>query len=473
MVLQRDRALPVWGWAATNEQVVVTLADQKVETTANSSGKWEVTLEARSAGGPHELTVAGKNTIVLKDVYLGEVWVCSGQSNMNWRVKGADDAEKEIAAANYPGIRHFNVTLALSGTPQDDVTGSWAVCNPETVADFTAVGYYFGRDLHERLQVPVGLVHSSWGGTRIEAWTPPVGLAQVASLRADLQWVEDRNAEYLVAQKTYVDEIAKWIPEARWKLALGKSVPALPAPAAHPINHPQHLTAIYNSMIHGLLPFAIRGTIWYQGESNVFGKDRAHYCDRMQGLIQGWRTLWGQGDFPFYYVHLAPFKYNLPPDELPRLWEAQVRALNIPNTGMAVTTDIGNTTDIHPTNKQDVGKRLALWALANTYGQTDVVFSGPLYRSHEIDGNKVRLRFHHATRKLSSRDGKPLTWFAVAGQNRKFVEATAEIDVDTVIVHSDQVPKPMAVRFGWDELAEPNLVNAAKLPAAPFRTDSW
>jgi len=474
MVLQRDKELPVWGWASPAEKVVVTLADQKIETTAASSGRWKVKLEARSAGGPHELTIAGNNTIQLKDVYLGEVWVCSGQSNMAWPVTSSANAEQEITAANYPTIRHFKVELKIAGTPQDDVVSNgWTVCDPKTAGGFTAVGYYFGRKLHEQLKVPVGLVNTSWGGTLIQPWTPPVGLAQVASLRDDLDWVEKRSAEYLVLQKTYIDQIAKWVPEARWKLALGKSLPPLPPAATHPISDPRQLTSIYNAMIHGLLPFAIRGAIWYQGESNVHMKDGAHYRNRMQGLIQGWRKVWGQGDFPFYYVHLAPFKYNLPPDELPRVWEAQTRSLGIPNTGMAVITDIGNVKDIHPTNKQDVGARLALWALAKDYSREDVVFCGPLYKSHEIEGDKVRIHFDHATSELSSRDGQPLTWFTIAGEDRKFVQASAEIDSDTVIVRSDRVAKPTAVRFGWDQMAEPNLLNAAKLPAAPFRTDDW
>lgn len=474
MVLQRDTSVPVWGWAGPAEKVTVTLADQKVETVTDTSGRWKVELAAQSAGGPHALTVAGNNTIQIKDVYLGEVWVCSGQSNMEWPVTHTTDAEQAIAAASYPAIRHFNVERKIAGTPQDDVVGSgWEVCDPKTVGDFTAVGYFFGKTLHEQLKVPVGLLNSSWGGTLIQPWTPPVGLAQVASLGDDLEWVKERDAEYLAARKTHVDQVVKWVPEARWKLALQKPPPPLPPAPTHPINAPQQPTAIYNHMIHGLLPFAIRGAIWYQGESNVFEKDGAHYRNRMQGLIQGWRNVWKQGDFPFYYVHLAPFKYNLPPEELPRVWEAQARSLDIPNTGMAVITDIGNITDIHPGNKQGVAERLALWALAKDYGREDVVFSGPLYRSHEVEGSKVRIHFDHATTLLSSRDGKPLTWFTIAGENRRFVEAVAEIDGDTVLVHSNQVRAPIAVRFGWHQVAEPNLVNAATLPAAPFRTDDW
>ncbi len=436
MVLQQKIPLPIWGTADPGEDVTVSLGDNTASTKAGSDGKWSVKLKEISAGGPHELIVKGKNEVKLTDVLIGEVWVASGQSNMEWSVAASANPQEEIAAAKYPSIRLFHVKKTPAVAPAAEVVldREWSECSPATIGNFSAVAYFFGRHLQKELNVPIGLINTSWGGTAIEPWTPIAGFDSVESLKQ-------------------IGQAAKAQQENP-----GDAKPNHGAP-----------TQLYNGMVHALVPFGIRGAIWYQGESNR-GQGVA-YEQRMHALINGWRSVWGQGDFPFLYVQLAPYKYG-PTDPqflLPQIWEAQTKVLGMKNTGMAVTTDITNLTDIHPMNKQDVGKRLALWALAKTYGKSDLVYSGPLYKSMKVEGNKVRIEFDHAGG-LKSRDDKPLSWFTIAGKEGDFVEATATVDGNSVVVSSDKITEPAAVRFGWDQLAEPNLMNAAGLPASPFRT---
>jgi sialate O-acetylesterase len=437
MVLQRDREIPIWGWDAPGTEVRVTLGEAKASAKADSDGKWLAKLPAMQAGGPHTLSVEGTSRVELKDILIGEVWLCSGQSNMEWSVAQSDNAQDEIKTANHPRIRHIKIPHTPADKPQSNVpSDGWKVCSPETVAGFTAVGYYFGRDLQQKLDVPVGLIGSNWGGTRIEPWTPPEGFKAVPDL------------------KDIADNLDKF-PQKNDQGA---------------INHQTPL-ALYNGMIAPLVPYSIRGAIWYQGESNN-GEGMLYY-EKMKALISGWRGLWNDPEMPFYFVQLAPYRYGGDPTKLAGIWEAQLKSLSIPHTGMAVTVDIGNVADIHPRNKQDVGKRLALWALANTYGQDDLVHSGPLFKSMSIEGNKVRLKFDHVGGGLVSRDGQPLSNFQVAGEDKKFFDAKAEIAGNDVVVQVDGVEKPVAVRFGWHQEAEPNLSNKAGLPASPFRTDEW
>jgi sialate O-acetylesterase len=439
MVLQRDQPLPIWGWDTPGTEVTVSMGQAQASAKADASGKWMVRLPAMKAGGPLEMTIAGSNKVELKNILVGEVWLCSGQSNMEWAVSRSANAQQEIAAANHPRIRHIKINHTPADQPQTDAPTpkGWEACTPETVGAFTAVGYYFGRNLQEKLDVPIGLIGSNWGGTRIEPWTPPVGFQQTPALK----------------------EITNNLAQYPAKTADGK------------INHQSPL-ALYNGMIHPLVPFALRGAIWYQGESN--NGEAMLYHEKMKALISGWRSVWQREDLPFYYVQLAPYTYRSPrqPEDLAEIWQAQLSTLAVPHTGMAVTVDIGNVKDIHPTNKQDVGKRLALWALAKTYGMKDLVYSGPLYKSMQVEGNKIRLKFDHTGGGLVSRDGRPLSWFSIAGANKQFIEAQAQIDGDTVVVHSDSVATPVAVRFGWHQEAEPNLSNKEGLPASPFRTDA-
>jgi len=512
MVLQRDIKIPIWGWADPGEEIIVKFAEHEASTKADAKGKWMVRLPAIKAGGPYKMTVSGNNTIVLTDILVGEVWLCAGQSNMAMLVKNMRDGKAEVAAANYPEIRLLDVPTILSGWPEPDIDANWLQCSPQAIVSgrwggFSAVAYYFGRQLHTELGVPVGLINASWGGSYIEPWTAPEGFAMVPEFANVVSEIEQVNSEYRQTLLKYTDSLEAWIKQTRKLLSEGKGVSAVakypyrsltiarderlnyrveatpPEYPHHPFTitdpkpYPWRPTGLYNSMIHPLIPFAIRGAIWYQGESNL--DDGMLYHQKMKALIGGWRKLWGQGDFPFYFVQLAPFRYkdwpskDVTPTSLPKMWEAQMASLAISNTGMAVTTDITDLNDIHPKNKQDVGKRLALWALAKTYGHTDLVYSGPLYKSMSIQGRTIRISFDHVGTGLTSSNGKPLTWFEIAGADKQFVKAKAEISGNSVLVWSDDVIQPVAVRFGWHQEATPNLSNKEGLPTSPFRTDKW
>lgn len=478
MVLQRDIQLPVWGWAEPGEEVTVRIAGQEVRTKANDAGKWSVKLAALAAPGPYQMSVQGKNTVEFKDVLVGEVWVCSGQSNMDFGMNQVFDAKKEVSEANCPNIRLFELPYKTSCKPETDCDAKWRVCTPENLgaggffgAGFSGVAYYFGREIQKELGVPVGLIKPAWGGTRIEPWTPPEGFASEPKFADVVKRIEEATPRYKEAMKKATAEMEAWLPKAKEALAKNELAPAPPEWPKHELDNNGQPTGIYNAMIHPIVPYAIRGALWYQGEANR--NDGLLYTDRMRALIGGWRKIWGEGDFPFLYVQIAPFRYNdNPKDQTMVLWEAQTRALSIPNTGMVVTTDlVDNIQDIHPKNKKDVGKRLALWALAKTYGHKDLVFSGPLFDKVTSQGAKLRVHFQYADNGLKSRDGKPLTWFEVAGADGKYVEAKAEVDQkNTLLVWSDQVKEPVSVRFGWNEEAMPNLVNAEGLPASPFRS---
>ena len=481
MVLQRDMQVPIWGWASASEEITVTLNTEEESTepvfsttvTADAEGNWQIKLPAIAAGGPYALRVKGNNTLELTNVLFGEVWVCSGQSNMEWPVRASKDSEAEIAAANYPTIRLFNVPHRPSGLLQKDVEADWFETNSETIENFSAVAYYFGRKLYKNLDVPIGLISTNWGGTRIEPWTPPVGFASVPALESISKEIQKADANYREQLPQKVKEIEAWIAETREALETDALLTEMPQ-NRHPLRHQARPTGLYNGMVHPIVPYAIRGALWYQGESNL--RDGMLYHEKMKALINGWREVWGQGDFPFYFVQLAPFNYggrNANPFFLPQIWEAQAATLSVPHTGMAVTTDIGNLKDIHPRNKQEVGRRLALWALAKTYGRDDVIYSGPLYESMRVEASTIRLSFDYIGGGLMARDEKPLTWFEIAGEDKQFVEAKATIDGNTIVVSSDAVANPVAVRFGWHQSAEPNLVNKKGLPASPFRTDSW
>jgi sialate O-acetylesterase len=410
MVLQRDTPVPVWGWAAPGEEVAVTLDARVEKTKADAQGAWKVTFPPLTTGGdPHTLTVAGANTLRFDDILVGDVWVGSGQSNMEWSLAASGNPEETIAAANHPQLRLFHVPKVQAKEPARDVKAAWKACTPEAAKNFSAVLYHFGVKLQGELEIPIGLINSSWGGSPIEPWT--------------------------------VHE--------------GKS------------------GGMYNGMIAPLVAFPVRGFTWYQGETNVLQKNGHAYVDKMRNLIGGWRRAWGNDQLPFYYVQIAPWQGRYEADELCKLWEAQAAALEIPGTGMVVTTDlVDNIKDIHPKNKLDVGQRLARWALAKTYGQSGLVYSGPLFRSVTADGSKLRLSFAHA-KGLTSRDGAALTEFEVAGPDGKFVPATATVDGETVVVSAVGIAEPKLARFGWRSTATPNLVNGDGLPASPFQTDGW
>jgi sialate O-acetylesterase len=448
MVLQAERDnVPVWGKAAPNEKVTVTLGDKSVETTAGADGKWIARLATPKAGGPFKLTVAGTNKIEFNDVLVGEVWVASGQSNMEWTVAQSLNPQEEAKTAEYPQIRMIKVQHhAAHNGPQDDVNATWVVCSPSSVPNFSAAGYFFAREIHKELKVPVGIISTNWGGTLCEAWTSRAGLES----DPDFAPILERHKQFM---------------EGR-----AKADPAKPQPALE--GQPNHASVLYNGMLHPVIPYGIRGALWYQGESNLGRAEQ--YGKLFPAMITDWRKLWGQGDFPFYFAQIAPYAYNRMADtkQLPELWEAQLKAHALANTGMAATTDIGDVKDIHPKNKQEVGRRLALWALAKTYGKSNVACEQPMYASMAVEGNKIRIKFKNSAGGLSTKENKPLTHFTIAGEDNMFVDAKAEIDGETVLVSCDAVAKPVAVRFGWSDTAEPNLYGKSGLPVCPFRTDS-
>lgn len=492
MVLQRDKPVPVWGWDDPGAKVTVSFAGQSKEATANADGKWMLKLDPMAANSEAQSLVVNNGAIQLNNVVIGDVWICSGQSNMEWTINQSLNPIEEAQTANLPLIRHMKLAHKQGGFRVDDVSSYWIPAQPQSIANFTAVGYYFARRLHGELGVPIGLIGTNWGGTRIEPWTPPVGFRQVPELNAVSAQVEQADIETEIGRANYIKalkEMSLWASDAADLLEQGKlKLPARPKMPDDGATH-QSPTRIYNEMIHPLIPFAVRGAIWYQGESN--GNEGESYYQKKQALISGWRELWGQGDFPFYFVQLASFQAaNGNPavgDGWARLREAQVKSLNIPNTGMAVTIDIGHPTDIHPKNKQDVGARLAQWALAKEYRQ-DIVPSGPLYQSMQVEGSAIRLSFDHvgqglmAGKKTILESYKPveelpagsLKRFSIAGADRVFHWAEARIDGDTVVVSSSQVPAPVAVRYAFSMNPEgANFYNKDGLPASPFRTDNW
>jgi sialate O-acetylesterase len=480
MVLQRDKPVPVWGWAAAGEKVTVSFAGQSKEATADAAGNWSVKLEPMPANAtPQSLTVKGSNEIKLDDILVGEVWLGSGQSNMQWSVEASHNPQQEIADANHPNIRLFLVPLTSSPVKNNNVEASWTACSPQSVPKFSAVLYYMGRHLQKELNVPVGLIASSWGGSRIEPWTPVEGFEQVPSQRDNVRTIRMNTPGYPEhdgAMQGWLASVEQWARQSKELAKQKKPLPPKPdrpGPLAH--GH-QQLVGTYNAMIHPLVPYALRGAVWYQGESN--NGEGMLYTDRMQALIGGWRAVWKQGDFPFYHVQLAPYNYTKKSPEvdkattaLAEIWEAQAESVKrIPNTGMAVINDIGDVKDIHPRNKQEAGRRLALIALAKDYGRADTVYSGPAYREHAIEGGKVRVKFDHTGGGLAARDGKALTWFEVAGADGKFADAEAVIEGSDVLVSAASVPEPKAVRFAFSQIAEPNLMNKEGLPAGAFRS---
>jgi sialate O-acetylesterase len=453
MVLQRDRSVPIWGHAEPGEAVTISFRGNTAQAVADARGEWSTTIASGPASSvPEDLTVAGKNRIQLHDVLVGEVWICSGQSNMEYPMKrtnmngtspppaGTTDVAAELCATVHePEIRLLRVERKLN--QQRLPTDGWHPALPgEAFEHFSAPGFFFGRDLHAALKVPIGLIESAWAGSRIEPWIAPGALEQ---------W---GGAELKRAAATMPGRLD-----------------------GSPVGN------YYVKLVQPLAPFSVRGVIWYQGESNIItGNDGMRYVDKLRALVEGWRSAWHDPGMALIQVQIAPFLYSRRKDPLPHtatalpeFWEAQRAATtSIPHVGLVDITDLADSlTNIHPWNKWDVGHRLALWALANEYGQKEVVFSGPLYQAMTVNDGKAIIRFQHSASGLQSRDGKPLTDFEVAGEDGKFVPASATIEGQTVVVSSPAVPAPKAVHFAWREDARPNLMNKEGLPAEPFRTD--
>ena len=477
MVLQREQPVPVWGKANPGATVTVEFAGQKKTTVASASGQWRVDLDPMSAStAPRELKVFSNrqsaiNNLQFSDVLVGEVWLCSGQSNMQWSMDRTENAEAAIAAANHPGIRLYDTPRVSTEDPQEKINAQWSTCTPETIKTFSGVAYYFGRKLHQDLDVPVGLLLSAWGGTRIEPWTPPCGFEGIESLSDIHQLVQKTlptSPSYKEAMTGYLTDMDQWAKEVQTAMPTDRYVTA---PPAFPeglilVGNQQTPTKLYNGMLHAHIPFAIRGAIWYQGESNH--REGMLYLDKTQAMLNGWRKLWGY-DFPFYFVQIAPYQYGTEdPEVLAVFWEAEAEIVKtIPQTGMAVVSDYTTLNNIHPPNKEIPGTRLALLAEANDYGM-DVVSTGPVFHSLEKQGHALNVFFDSA-KGLSTRNGKSPDWFEVAGKDCLFKKAEAEISGNSVIVQSAEVEAPLAVRFAWHKLATPNLMNAAGLPAAAFR----
>ncbi|WP_300597475.1 sialate O-acetylesterase [Niabella sp.] len=471
MVLQQKTTVALWGWANAGERITIQCSwnRQPVTVTAGTNGSWITHVKTVAAGGPYTIRFKGTNTIEIQDVLLGEVWLCSGQSNMEfplakqkaWRT-GVTGYEQEVAKASDPRLRLFTVQQEVAGTPQPDVQGNWAATIPETAATFSAVAYYFGKEIREATGIPVGLIHSSWGGTPAESWTRK----EVLDTSRELHHILDR---YETAVKTYPEDLAKYQQDLdQWRKDSAAHTQGLRKKPARPLEPEQNSkspTKLYNAMIHPLIPFTLKGVIWYQGESN---SGRAYqYRQLFPAMIRSWRAEW-KADFPFYFVQIAPHY-----QQSPEIREAQLLTYKtVPGTGMAVITDAGDSLDIHPRNKAVVGHRLALWALAKNYGKKNSVCSGPLYQSAKQEGNKMRIRFAFADDGLVAKEGA-LTGFAIAGADQQFVPATAVIEGNSVVVTSDAVAQPVAVRFGWSNVPHAVLFNKAGLPASPFRTDDW
>jgi sialate O-acetylesterase len=458
MVLQQKSKVKIWGTADKGEKVSVSFRDHTASAVADAHGTWIVVLESGPAGGPFPMTIKGNNTLDYKDVYVGEVWVCSGQSNMQWSVQACSQAEKDEVEKTEPNqqLRLFHVPRVAEPNPVDDISANWTAAEPKTITPFSATAYFFGRDLQQALKVPVGLIHTSWGGTRAEAWT----------------------------SRAVLDHHPVYKGEAPAGDKPGQNVASV----------------LYNGMIHPLLNYRIKGAIWYQGESNA-GKAHA-YRELFPMMIENWRKDWGQGDFSFYFVQLAPW-LQAPKEPGESTWaelrEAQTMTLKLPHTGMAVITDLGHEMDIHPTPKRPVGERLSLAARAQTYGEK-VVYSGPMYKAVKFDGNKAIISFDHVGHGLvakemeptdvrtnkktgqsgaawrvkeGSKEGAELLGFTVCGSDKKFHNAKAEIVQNQVVVSCEAVSQPVAVRYGWADHPIVNLFNREGLPASPFRTDDF
>lgn len=480
MVLQQQMPLAVWGWAAPGERVEVRLRAQRVSTTATPDGRWQVALAPETAGGPDDLVVtAPSGSKRFTDVLVGEVWIGSGQSNMQWEVRQAQDADKEIAAAGHPRIRLFSVKRVTALEPKDDVTPfddapTWAVSSPATIPHFSAVGYFFARALQQaRGDVPIGIIHSSWGGTPAEAWTRRAVLEDDPALAPLLAQYRRIEGEYPSLRYGYERRQPIWDQALKaWQAANpgAPPMPAMPAPRGGP-EDPHRPASLWNAMIAPLTPFAIRGVIWYQGETNAL---RAwDYQRLMTAMIQDWRRAWNRGDLPFLFVQLANFRQN-PPTPGASWWadvrEAQRLTLGLPNTGMASAIDIGNPDDVHPLNKQEVGRRLALAARAVAYGER-VLPSGPIYDGMTLEGGRIRVRFRYgAGLALDASKGSGVT---IAGVDGVFKAATATVDGETLVVSSPEVTAPVAVRYGWEDNPVTSLRNGDGLPASPFRTDTY
>ncbi len=474
MVVQRDQPIHVWGWTQPGTDVAVRLADKTASATADATGRFDVSLDALPAGGPHQMVVEADQRKTFDDVLVGEVWVCSGQSNMAFDVARANDSDLESLTAKYPSIRLISVPQVGTQEVQNDFVGKWEACTPETVKNFSAVGYFFGRQLNQTLDVPIGLIDNAWGGSAAEAWVRRDVLEDDGKYGDLLGKWDDLASTY-----NHEDALGQWRERvAKWEAAKKGARPRQPGNELVGQHRPANL---YNGVLHPILGYSIRGVIWYQGESNA---GRAYqYRDLFPLMIQSWRDEWGQGDFPFYWVQLADFRAekDAPADsDWAELREAQTMTMSrLPNTGEAVIVGLGEAADIHPKNKQDVAKRLARWALAKDYGYK-IAYQSPLYRSMDVSGDHVLLSFDTDGRGLDTFDVTEPIGFTIAGDDQQFVPANARLVdsdndrvMDQIEVWSESIKNPVAVRYAWADNPICNVQSVDGLPMTPFRTDQW
>ncbi|MEO5565013.1 MAG: sialate O-acetylesterase [Chitinophagaceae bacterium] len=484
MVLQHNMKVPVWGMADPGEKVTVKIGKQSVTAVAGPNGEWKLVLNKITAGGPYTMTIAGKNTIVFNDVYAGEVWLCSGQSNMDMTVArenqywcGVFNEKEEVAAANYPLIRMFDADFTPRLEPQNEVKGKWEVVSPETIGHLSAVAYFFARDIQKKIKIPIGLITTAYGASTAEAWISKEALTKEPAFTSLLDKFNQKLTIYTsdtAAKRKYNEARETWKIAADKAKAEGKDPPRGPR-NPDPVIDQHNPYVLWNGMVKPLVPYAIRGALWYQGESN--SPTASIYRHIMETLINDWRAQWNQGDFPFLYVQLANIGKTV--DSIPAKGgaesikrEAQLQNLSVKNTAMAVAIDNADPNDmnnVHPKNKQEIGRRLALPALGMVYGEK-LTYSGPVYEKMKITGDKIKLYFKYAEG-LVMKSGE-LNGFAIAGPDKKFVWAKAVIEGNTVVVSAPGITNPVAVRYGWANNPPTSLYNKANLPASPFRTDS-
>jgi sialate O-acetylesterase len=473
MVLQREKPVAVWGWADAGEAVTVAFAGQSKTVTADAEGKWSLRLDALPASAePRSLVVTGKadRRLVVQDVLVGEVWLGSGQSNMAMIVQNSQNFEAEKAAAKYPLIRHYQESSAPSDQPKAEGKGQWRACAPDTVGGFSAVLYFFGREIHREVGVPVGLVNTSVGGTPIESWVSAEVQSSAPATKARYETQLKAHLEFDAAKATaqHEKQVAVWKVAAEKAKAAGKEVPRKPVDPIANRKFKGGPAALYNGKVVNLAPYTLRGMLWYQGEGNA--GNPGLYETQLTQLVTSWRTLW-QDEVPFAWVQLPNYRTSNS-ESWPRLRESMMKVLALPKTGMAITLDIGDPQDIHPKNKQDVGKRLSYWALATVYGRTVPAISGPLPTGSQVEGDALRVSFRHADG-LKTRDGAAPRGWLLAGADQAWKPAEARIDGTSVVVRSAAVPAPVAARYAWAENPDAHLVNGAGLPATSLRTDTW
>jgi hypothetical protein len=465
MVLQAGPAANLWGWASPGEAISVTWGSQTQKTTADPRGKWKLQLLNLSAGESGSLTLRGKNTVVIEDVLVGEVWLCAGQSNMAFGVGGQENKPQTL-----PLLRAFTEESPGKGEPQEQCKGSWVICTPETLKQLSGTAYFFGKNLHDNLQQPVGLLVSAVGGTRIESWTSTEVQRSLPELKPEFDALAEKLARYnpAAAKAAKEKQLAAFQELVEKAKAAGVRPPKPPPTEYDPrASGPGNL---FNAKIAPLIPYSIRGAIWYQGEANAHSvAEGLLYSRQLPLLIQDWRKRWDQGDFPFAWVQLPKF-HNPQFEGWREVRESMRKALEVPNSGMAVMIDTGDPEKIHPNNKRETGRRLSLWALAKVYGR-DLPYSGPLFSQGKVRGSEVEVQFRHTEGGLQARGGEPLKGFEIAGENGVWHAASARISGESVLVSSPEVPSPKAIRYAWEDLPECALWNGAGLPASPFRAD--